>query len=82
MQTSTRLVIKTAEITPEGILIRSMEVIDGLTGETLKVAKLTPELVDFLKVVEIGVDDYFKIQAAKEKNPNFKKLIENFKLYT
>ena len=46
---SVRLVIKIAEITSEGILIRSMEIINTDTGETIKIAKLTPELLDYLK---------------------------------
>jgi len=78
----TRLVIKTAEITPDGILIRSMEVIDGETGENLRIANLTPELLDFLKMIEIDVTKYFQIQKAKEKNPELKNLIDTFKLYT
>ena len=78
----TRLVIKTAEITPEGILIRSMEIIDGESGENIKIAKLTPELLEYLKLIEISVDDYFKVQEMKKKNPAFTKLCETFKLYT
>lgn len=80
MQRSTRIVIKEASITDKGILIESMEVIDGVSGETLKIAKLTPELLDFLKLIEIEIDDYFKVQAMAEQNPAFRKLINNFKL--
>jgi hypothetical protein len=79
---STRIKIKNAEITPEGILIRSMEIIDGESGENLRIAKLTPELLDYLKMIEISVDDYFKCQEMKKQNPAFTKLCENFKLYT
>jgi hypothetical protein len=79
---STRLVIKTAEITPDGILIRSMNVIDGVSGETIKVAKLTPQLLEFLQLIEIEVDNYFQIIRMKEENPHLKKLINTFKLNT
>lgn len=78
---STRLIIKTAEITPEGILIRSMEIIDGESGENLRIATLTPELLDFLKLLEFSVDDYFKVQEMKKNNPSFTKLIDTFNLY-
>jgi hypothetical protein len=79
---STRLVIKTAEITPEGLLIRSMEVIDGATGENLRIANLTPELLEFLKMIEIDVTKYFKVMEMKRKNPNLTQLADTFKLYT
>ena len=78
---STRLKITTAEITDDGILIRSIAIIDGVSGETIKVAKLTPELLEFLKCTEIVVDDYFKIMAAKKRNPDFAKLCNTFQLY-
>jgi hypothetical protein len=77
---STRLVIKTAEITPEGLLIRSMEVIDGATGENLRIANLTPELLEFLKMIEIDVTKYFKVMEMKRKNPNLTQLADTFKL--
>lgn len=80
MSGSVRLIIKEASITEAGILISSMEVIDGVSGETLKIAKLTPELLDFLKLIEIEVTDYFKVQSMAEQNPAFRKLIDNFKL--
>jgi hypothetical protein len=79
--TNTRLIIKTAEVTPEGILIRSMEVIDGISGETLKVSKLTHELCEFLKCVEIDIDRYFELQQMQEKNPSVKILIDTFRLF-
>ena len=78
----TRIVIKTAEITPDGILIRSMSIIDGNTGQELRIAKLTPELLDYLKVLEFDVDAYFAITAMQKKNPALKKLCQEFKLYT
>ena len=80
---SARLKISEAEINPEGeLLITQVSVIDTLSGETLRVAKITPELVSFLKMVEIDVSDFFKIQDMKRKNPNFTKLIETYQLHT
>lgn len=78
---SARLIIKTAEITPDGLLIRTISVIESDTGEEHRIAKITPELVDYLKMIEIDVSDYFTAQEMKKKNPAFTKLCENFKLY-
>lgn len=82
MSQSVRLNITDAEITDAGILIKSMSVIDGVSGEVLKVAKLTPELLDFLMLCEIDLTNYFAVQEMKAKNPAFTKLVETFKLYT
>ena len=76
-----RLVPKDIELTPDGILIKSMNVIDDM-GEILRVAKLTPELVEFLKITEIDVTKYFQVLAMKKKNPEMKNLIDTFKLFT
>ncbi len=78
----TRIIISEATIEDGGLLITEFKVIDGVSGAPIRVAKITPELLDFLKTVEIGVDDYFAILKAKEKQPSFRKLIETFKLYT
>lgn len=79
---NTRLIIKTAEVTTEGILIRSIEVIDSISGDRLKIAELNEKLCEFLKHIEIDIDAYFKIEKLKELNPNITELISNFKLYT
>jgi hypothetical protein len=81
MPQTVRLTITSIELTPDGILIRSMEVIDGVTGERLKIAKLNNELTEFLKVLEIDVTDFMKVQDMKKKNPSFAKLADTFKLY-
>lgn len=78
----TRIIISEATLTETGMLITEMKVIDGITGSDLRIAKITPELLEFLKTVEIGVDDYFDILRTKERKPAFRKLIETFKLYT
>jgi hypothetical protein len=75
------LVIKTAKLTEDGILISAIEVIDGISGEHLKIAKLNQEIIDYLKIIEIDVTDYLTIIEAKEKNPSLTKLCKNFKLY-
>lgn len=81
MPQTARLAITSIELTTDGILIRSMEVIDGVTGERLKIAKLNNELTEFLKVLEIDVTDFMKVQDMKKKNPAFAKLADTFKLY-
>lgn len=82
MSQSVRLVITEASIVETGILISKMSVIDGVSGEVLKIAKLTPELLYFLKMVEIDLTDFMNVQEMKAKNPAFTKLVETFKLYT
>lgn len=79
---NTRLIIKQAKLTDEGILIRTIEIIDSISGEIVKITKLTPELLEFIKMIEIDIDYYFDIQEMKKKNPNFRKLIQSFKLFT
>ena len=74
--------IKDAEITSDGILIKKMEVIECISGQTLKISKLNQELVDYLKMIEIDVTNYFDAIELKKKNPSFTKLCEKFKLYT
>ena len=82
MSDTIRLKIKSATITPEGILIDQMEIIDRVSGTPIKIAKLTPELLEFLKSVEISLDDYLKFSELKKKNPELIKLINTFQLYT
>lgn len=82
MQNTIRLIITDAEIVEAGLLIKSMSVIDTVSGETLKIAKLTPELLDFLKMIEIDCTNFLHIQEMKKKNPNLTKLIDTFKLFT
>jgi hypothetical protein len=59
-----------------------MSVIDGETGQELRIAKLTPELCEYLKMLEFDVDAYFSVMALQKKNPAVKKLCQEFKLYT
>lgn len=77
----TRLVISKAEIVDAGVLISEMIIIDEKSSEIIRIAKLTSELLEFLKTIEIELDDFMKIQKAKQDNPAFKKLVETFKLY-
>jgi hypothetical protein len=77
----TSLIISKAELTEAGLLIRSMSIIDGASGEKIRIAKITPELLNFLLTLEIGLDDYLQVQKAKKLNPELTKLIETFKLY-
>jgi putative aminopeptidase FrvX len=81
MSTAT-LIITKAEITTEGILIREMKVVDGVSGEEIKIAKLTQELCDYLKNIEIDPMGYFTVKAMKQKNTAFRKLVTDFNLGT
>ena len=82
MANKTRLALKTVELTPDGILIRSVEIIDMLSGERLRPAKLTKDLAEMISCIEIDTDLYFDIQNLKAKNENFQKLINTFNLTT
>jgi hypothetical protein len=78
---SARLIITYAELTPDGILIRSMSVIDSMSGDTLRISKLTPELLELLKHIEIDTSDYMQLQKMQDANPAVKKLVETFRAY-
>ena len=82
MSQTIRLTITEAHITSTGLLIKSMAVIDTVSGKTLKIANITPELLDFLMMVEIDCTNFLHIQEMKKKNPALTKLIDSFKLYT
>ena len=77
-----RLTIKQAEEINGELLIKKLAVIDETTGQELKVVKVTPQLVQFFLSIEIDVSNFLAFQDMKEKNPNIKKLVDSFKLYT
>jgi hypothetical protein len=77
-----RIIIKTIEITPDGLLIREMSIIDSVSGEQIRIPNFTPELCAFLKMIEIDTDEFFKIQELRKKNPALNTLIDTYKLYT
>ena len=78
----TRLVFKDVEVTNEGILIRQVEIIDMVSGEHIRPAKLTKELASFLEMIEIDTDLYFDTIKLCETNPALKTLIQTFSLNT
>ena len=78
----TRLIISECEIQDIGLFISKFSVIDSETGDELRIVRITPELVEFLKHVEIDTDYYFEIEKMKQKQPNFRILIKEFNLIT
>jgi hypothetical protein len=78
---SARLTIIDASLTPDGILIQKMGIIDSVSGETIRIAKLTPELLEMLRQIEIDLSDYFALTKMQAANPAVKKLVETFKCY-
>lgn len=74
------LIITKVEVKEEGLLISEMKVIDKKTGTELKIAKLTPELCEYLKCIEIDPMGYFLVKDMQKKNPTFKKLVSDFDL--
>lgn len=75
-----KLVIKEIEHTEKGLLITKCSIIDIETDKELRIAKLTPELIQLFKSIEIGLDDYSKFIEMNKINPNFKKLVNDFDL--
>jgi hypothetical protein len=78
----TRLTFHDVTVSGTGLHIGRMEVIDEVSGEVLRVAKVSDELCRFLESVEIDINAWYQIERMKDKNPTFKKMISNFKLYT
>lgn len=78
-----RLKITQATAQPDGTLhVTCVSIIDEQSGETIRAARITPELASFLMAVEIDLSLYFEIEKMKEKNPAISKLISTFALYT
>ena len=76
----TKLVIKEIEHLPEGLLIKKCAIIDTDSNKELRIAKLTPELINLFKAVEIGLDDYVKFVEMAKINPKLRKLVQTFDL--
>lgn len=74
------LIISEAEIHDGNILITKMSIIDKNTGEVKKIAKITPELLKFLKSIEIDLTDYIYFIKMQDKNPALKKMVTSFNL--
>lgn len=76
-----KLTISESLITTEGeFLIKRMSIIEGDTGEQLKIAKVTPELKTLLDSIEIDLDTYATWQELKKKNPALSKMVNEFNL--
>lgn len=75
-----KLIIKEIEHTDQGILIKKCSILDCKTGKELRIAKLTPELIELFKRIEIELDDYIKFMNMADINPNLKKLVSKFDL--
>lgn len=78
----TRLTFHDVTATESGLNIARIEIIDSESGIVMKVAKITPELAEFIGRIEVDIDAWYQIEKLKEKNPNVKKLISSFNLYT
>ena len=75
-----RLKVAEALIKDGAIVITRLDVVAGETGESLRVAKITPELLELFHHVEIDVTDYMKVQELIKANPAFFKLVNTFNL--
>ena len=79
---SYRLQITDISATDDGILIKKMQIIDSDTGDIIRIAKLTPQLAELLKQVEIDTTLIMLLDSMKEKNPSITKLVDTFRLFT
>ena len=75
-----KLIIKEIEHTERGLLIKKCSILDSNTSEELRIAKLTPDLMELFKHIEIELDDYVKFMNMAEINPKLKKLVSKFNL--
>ena len=62
------------------LLIKKLSIIDGDTGEQLRVAKISTELKTLLESCEIDITDYITFIELKKKNPALIKLVTDFNL--
>lgn len=74
------LIISESEIKDGQIIIKKLSVIDRVSGKVLKEAKINDDALKLLQSVEINITDYFNFLKMSEKNPNLKKLVNNFNL--
>ena len=81
MPSKTRIVFRDIIASGIGVSIGRLEIIDGVSGETIRIARASPELLEFLACVEIDIESWYEVQRMKKKNENFTVLIDNFKLY-
>ena len=82
MKKTVSLIISDAYLNNDNyIVIKEMKVIDNISGELIKIAKINDKLLNFIKDIEITLDDFLAYQDMKKKNPNIKKLVDKYKLY-
>lgn len=76
-----KLIPKETQITPEGeIIIKKFAIIDNVSGEEIRIAKVTPELELLIQCIEIDITDYLVFQEMQKKNSNITKLVNTFNL--
>lgn len=79
MKTLLRLTIAESQITPEGeFLVKKFSIIDGATGEQIRIAKVTPELKTLLDACHIDIEHFAEFMRLAKKNPVIKKLVNEF----
>ena len=74
-----KLKTKNSEI-KDGKLVTGFAIIDGISGEELRIAKVNPELKMLIDSVEIDITDFMHWLEMKKKNSNLAKLVKVFNL--
>lgn len=80
MNKTINLIIKNSEIINGELLIKKFAIIDGVSGEELRIAKITPELKTLIDSIEIDITDFMHFQEMKKRNPELSKLVKDFNL--
>lgn len=82
MPSKTRIVFRDIAASGTGVSVGRLEIIDGVSGETIRIARVSGELIEFLSCIEIEIETWYEVQRMKKKNANFTVLINSFKLFT
>jgi len=76
------LKINKAKISDNKLIIEQFDIVDQDSQEMLRIASITPELVEFLMTLQIDITNYIKVKAMIDKNPELSNLINKFKLWS
>lgn len=78
---TTAIKLTNIQRTPRGITAEVV-VLDRTTGETIRPARISDELIQLLQSMEIDAEYYLDIMRMKQNYTNFGLLIRSFNLIT
>jgi hypothetical protein len=62
------------------LLIKQMSLFDKASGELLRIAKITPQLQNYLQGVDFETEKLLNYIEMSKKNPSLRELVSNFNL--